>query len=233
MKMMHGQEQKEGVAVVSFSFQFDGLPPLFAAASPFTNREQPLTLYKHQPLQHSSQQSQSIHQQTATTRTRFTAHHAILQAAVSTLGRCAITASSQDQLCPASACTQSPPLVAMDYLSYWLMLVAAMRTLSVVLGYRSPRYFQEQMFTTSSAQVTPLASRTFAIWTLLSCTLTILAALHLHERGIYLATTASFYIAALYFTLELLVFGTVKLKDRFIVVTFVIASQLQCSTPHG
>lgn len=115
----------------------------------------------------------------------------------------------------------------MDYLSYWLLLVAAMRTLSVVLGYLSPRYFQQQLFTTSTTQVTPLASRTFAIWTFLSCALALLAAFHLHERGIYLATTLSFYTAAVYFTLELLVFGTVKLKDRFVVMAFTVASQSQ------
>ena len=120
----------------------------------------------------------------------------------------------------------------MDYLSYWLLMVAAMRTLSVILGYRSPRYFQEQMFTTSSAQMTPLASRTFAIWTFLSCALALIAAFHLHERGIYLATTVSFYTAAAYFTLELLVFGTVKLKDRFVVMAFVVASQ-NITNKHG
>ena len=119
----------------------------------------------------------------------------------------------------------------MDYLSYWLMVVAAMRTLSVMLGYTSPRYFQEQLFTTSTSQVTPLASRTFAIWTFLSCALALIAAFHLHERGIYLATTLSFYTAAVYFTLELLVFGTVKLKDRFVVMAFAVASRT--SAPHS
>jgi len=119
----------------------------------------------------------------------------------------------------------------MDYLSYWLLLVAAMRTLSVVLGYTSPLYFQQQLFTTSTAQVTPLASRTFAIWTFLSCALALIAAFHLHERGIYLATTLSFYTAAAYFTIELLVFGTVKLKDRFVVMAFAVASQT-AAIPH-
>ena len=119
----------------------------------------------------------------------------------------------------------------MDYLSYWLMLVAAMRTISVVLGYTSPRYFQEQLFTTSTSQVTPLASRTFAIWTFLSCALALIAAFHLHERGIYLATTLSFYTAAAYFTLELLLFGTVKLKDRFVVLAFAFARQTLAPLP--
>ena len=121
----------------------------------------------------------------------------------------------------------------MDYLSYWLMAVAAMRSLSVVLGYTSPRYFQQQLFTTSTAQVTPLASRTFAIWTFLSCALALIAAFHLHERGAYLATTLSFYAAVVYFTLELLVFGTVKLKDRFVVMAFAVASQLTAALCRG
>lgn len=113
----------------------------------------------------------------------------------------------------------------MEYLSYWLMLVAAMRTFSVFLGYRSPRYFQEQLFLTSTSQMTYLASRTFAIWTLLSCVLALLCAFHLHERGIYLATTLSFYAAAGYFTLELLVFRTVRITDRFVAMAFTIARQ--------
>lgn len=164
----------------------------------------------------------------ATQQQQHSLHHCLSAPRLSTyrlFTRCLLVSISVASSLTSTTTATNSRSLTMDYLSYWLLLVASMRTLSVFLGYRNPRYFQEQLFTTSTSQVTPLASRNFAIWTLLSCTVAAIAAFHLHERGAYLAAMLSFYVAAGYFTLELLVFGTVKLKDRFVVMAFAIASQ--------
>ncbi len=61
--------------------------------------------------------------------------------------------------------------------------------------------------------VNDLASRTFGIWTLLTCCLCWICALHVEERGVYLATLVSFFIALGYFIVELLIYGTQKPKN--------------------
>ena len=111
----------------------------------------------------------------------------------------------------------------LPYLSYWLLVVAALRSISVVSGYRGPLTFQQQIFSTSAQQVTPLAARTFAIWTLVTSALAALAAFHTNERGMMIATALSFYVAAAYFTLELVIFRTVRLNDWAVVVAFIVA----------
>ena len=121
----------------------------------------------------------------------------------------------------------------MNYLSYWLLFVAFLRSISVVLGYISPVYFQQQIFTQSPQQVTPLAARTFAIWTLLTCSLCLIAAFHLHERGAYLAVCFSFYAALAYFMVELLVFHTVSPTGWTTLVSLFIAGQLQRGAGTG
>ena len=121
----------------------------------------------------------------------------------------------------------------MEAVQYWLFFVAFLRSISVVVGYFGPSAFQRSLFTSSTSQVTPLAARTFAIWTSITCTLCVVCAFHLHERGIVLATAASFYAAAFYFTAELLVFRTVTLKDWGVVVSFFIAGQPHLPHPSA
>ena len=113
----------------------------------------------------------------------------------------------------------------MEGVQWWLLFVAFLRSISVVVGYVGPSSFQRSLFTTSASQVTPLAARTFSIWTSITCTLCVVCASHLQERGIVLATAASFYAAAFYFTAELLIFRTVTLRDWGIVISFIVAGQ--------
>lgn len=113
----------------------------------------------------------------------------------------------------------------MEQLSWWLMFVAILRSISVILGYVAPTRIQQQLFSTAALQATPLTARTFSVWTFLSGSLALICAYHLHERGIYIATLLSFILAAIYFTLELIVFQTVKLKDWSVAMSFAIASQ--------
>ncbi len=103
----------------------------------------------------------------------------------------------------------------MEYLSYWLLFVASLRLLSVLIGYFSPFTFRAQLFNRQPDQVTTLQARSFAVWTLLTCSLCIICAFNLNEYGIYLATTISFYVAFGFFVLEFFVYKTLKV-NKFI-----------------
>ena len=113
----------------------------------------------------------------------------------------------------------------MEAVQYWLLFVAFLRSISVVVGYVDPSYHQRSLFTTSPGQITGVAARTFAIWTSVTCALCLVCAFHLHERGIVLATAASFYAAAFYFTVELLVFKTIRISNWGVLVSFTIAGR--------
>ena len=113
----------------------------------------------------------------------------------------------------------------MEAIQYWLLFVAFLRSISVVVGYLGPSYYQRSLFTTAPSQVTPLAGRTFAIWTSITCTLCVVCCFHLRERGIVLATAVTFYAAAFYFAVELLVYRTATLKDWGVIISVVVAGQ--------
>lgn len=65
----------------------------------------------------------------------------------------------------------------------------------------------------SSCTVTDVTGRTFAIWTLLSCVVTFMAAFNLESKPLYNVVLASFIIAFTYFFLEVFVYGTVSLRS--------------------
>ena len=119
----------------------------------------------------------------------------------------------------------------MEAVQYWLLFVAFLRSISVVVGYAGPSSYQRSLFTTAPSQVTPLAARTFAIWTSVTCALCLVCAAHLRERGIVLATALSFYAAAFYFTYELVLGRTATLKDWGVIISVVVAGQWQ--PPHS
>ena len=103
----------------------------------------------------------------------------------------------------------------MEYLTIWLYVVAALRLLSVGIGYTRPLTLAKRVFPTpASAQVTPLMGRTFGIWTLVTCTLCVLCAQEPDPNAsIFLATFLSFVYAGGYFVLELVVYKTVTVKS--------------------
>ncbi len=95
----------------------------------------------------------------------------------------------------------------------WLTFVASLRIFSVVCGYLKPGVLKENVFGLAAAsEVTPLATRTFGIWTLLSCTVTLMCAANLESGPLYRTTMASFLIALIYFALEVGVYHTVDLR---------------------
>jgi hypothetical protein len=70
-----------------------------------------------------------------------------------------------------------------------------------------------------------VAARAFGIWTLLSCTLTLLCAAHITCKPLYHATLASFAIALLFFSIEFWVYETVSTK------TILAPSIIACTCP--
>jgi hypothetical protein len=58
------------------------------------------------------------------------------------------------------------------------------------------------------SDVTPLSSRTFGIWNLLSTIVRIYAAYHIHERTVYTLGLWTYIVALAHFGGEWLVFGT-------------------------
>jgi len=107
----------------------------------------------------------------------------------------------------------------------WLWLVASLRLFSAALGYAFPsRLFGETLETQlfdggprrRSSQpppppFTPLASRLFAQWTLVSCAVCAAAAVDGSPRTLW-PCLFTFALALAFFTSEVFVFGTVSLK---------------------
>lgn len=109
------------------------------------------------------------------------------------------------------------------YLRNWLLGVASLRLLSVGLGYMRPMMLQKQVFNRASKSYTELTGRTFAVWTTVTCVLTVMAALNLDNRALLWTTVASFVAANTFFALELFVYGTVSV--RTIALPFFFASE--------
>lgn len=61
--------------------------------------------------------------------------------------------------------------------------------------------------------VTPVHGRTFSTWTSVTCILCLLSAFNLDSEPLFLATFLSFFVALLHFTLELLVYKTMAVKN--------------------
>lgn len=93
----------------------------------------------------------------------------------------------------------------------WLFVVASLRLLSVILGYTLPSRLKANVFSRTRVW-TDLNARTFAVWTMTTCVLTLVSAFNLRERSLLLATASSFVIAAAFFFAELFVYETVTLR---------------------
>lgn len=90
--------------------------------------------------------------------------------------------------------------------------MAALRTISVVQGYKGPHTFRQRIFTRRPEQVSPLAGRLFAVWTLVTCFCCLVASQNLDNRPVFLITIFSFLVALFFFALETLWYGTLNLN---------------------
>ncbi|CAN1825693.1 Ergosterol biosynthetic protein 28 [Linum perenne] len=122
----------------------------------------------------------------------------------------------------------------MESLGWWLMLVGSLRLASVWFGFFNiPRlrsgvygrtsntilnhiefamFFSDPLFGKLYA-VTAVHGRTFAIWTLVTCTLCYTCAFNLDNKPLYLVTLLSFIYALVHFLMETLVYQTMSIAN--------------------
>jgi len=100
-------------------------------------------------------------------------------------------------------------------LRYWLGFVAFLRFSSVIFGYFFVDIIKERVFAKKPQEVSDLQGRTFAVWTLVTCILTLTCALDIFNKTLYKLTVASFTVALCYFLFEFFVFETVTFKEFF------------------
>ncbi|MEW5319631.1 MAG: hypothetical protein WDW38_010774 [Sanguina aurantia] len=97
-------------------------------------------------------------------------------------------------------------------LSYWLLIVASLRLLSVFLGIFNPSSFKTALIDRQPHLVTPLFGRLFAAWTTVTCCLCVSLSFDIANRSLYAVTLSSFAVAIIFFLSELFIFRTVSLK---------------------
>lgn len=91
------------------------------------------------------------------------------------------------------------------------MCVALLRLLAVYLGLFDHKRLGTNLYNKAPDQVTELHGRVFAVWTLLTCALSLICAKNPRVAAIYGATLFSFAVALLHFALELVFFQTMTL----------------------
>lgn len=105
------------------------------------------------------------------------------------------------------------PVVGVTALRRWLVFVALLRCLSVYIGVFQINTFKTNLFDKQPDLVSDLYGRTFATWTVTTCILCLICAKNPCNPSIYGATLASFAVAFLHFSTELLVFKTLSWKS--------------------
>jgi len=95
----------------------------------------------------------------------------------------------------------------------WLLVLSAMSVFNTIQTHRSLQ-LAEQIYTappkSSKPEVTPLSSRTFGTWTLLSAIVRFYAAYHINEPTVYKLALWTYLTALFHFTSEWLVFDTAR-----------------------
>jgi hypothetical protein len=100
----------------------------------------------------------------------------------------------------------------MERLSIWLLLVGFLRFTAVYFGFFDVWALRLAVFSKLDVMA-DVHGRTFAVWTLLTCTLCVLCALNLGNRALYQATFLSFVYALGYFLIECFIYGTMAPKN--------------------
>lgn len=84
------------------------------------------------------------------------------------------------------------------WLSVWLLMVAVLSIFNSIQNYMSTS-LSKRLFNGHPNQLTPLAARLFATWTLLASVIRVYAAFHLRSHEIVIITLSTFYIVFLFF----------------------------------
>mmetsp|Transcript_7882 Transcript_7882/g.13532 ORF Transcript_7882/g.13532 Transcript_7882/m.13532 type:complete len:144 (-) Transcript_7882:107-538(-) len=114
--------------------------------------------------------------------------------------------------------------LARTALKTWLFIVACLRLFAVYLGVFNTADLKRGLFPLSPSSVTDLYGRTFATWTVLTCSLCVICALNLSSKPIYLATLLSFVYAAVHLGTEAFVFKTCSLASAASPVTIAVTT---------
>lgn len=151
------------------------------------------------------------------------------------------------------------PVLRVATLSNWLVLVAALRGLSVGLGYAYPATLlgmtiESQLFDRANAPArpaaaggrppaparadfTPLAGRTFGAWTAATCAVCLATAAAPGDATLLRLCAATFGLALAYFAGEVVVFRTVSAakaaRPAFFAVTSLVWCVWELSTLDG
>lgn len=94
----------------------------------------------------------------------------------------------------------------------WLLFISTVSFFNSIQTYFPDLSLTRKVYSTPTAasQVTNLSARTFGTWTVLASVIRFYGAYYLNFAPIYDITMASFVVAGLHFSLEWLVYGTVK-----------------------
>ncbi|QKX60545.1 uncharacterized protein TRUGW13939_07690 [Talaromyces rugulosus] len=102
----------------------------------------------------------------------------------------------------------------------WLLFVSVISTLNSVQSYISATYHQALYVgspaTKNETPSSPLASRTFGTWTLLSSVVRLYAAYNITNPVAYDLALWTYSIALAHFVSEWAVYGSAQLKGRFV-----------------
>ncbi|CAN1137390.1 Ergosterol biosynthetic protein 28 [Linum perenne] len=99
----------------------------------------------------------------------------------------------------------------MESLGWWLMLVGSLRLASVWFGFFNIPRLRSGVY--GRTPVTAVHGRTFALWTLVTCTLCYTCAFNLDNKPLYLVTLLSFVYALVHFLLETLVYKSMSFAN--------------------
>jgi len=108
------------------------------------------------------------------------------------------------------------------YLPKWQLLVAVTalgNTVQAFLGLATTR----RIYNLQPGLVTPLSSRTFGVWTILSSIVRFYAAYHINEKAVYDIAMWTYLIAFAHFASEVLIFRTATIKGPT-VAPFIVAT---------
>ncbi|CAN0921963.1 Ergosterol biosynthetic protein 28 [Linum grandiflorum] len=106
----------------------------------------------------------------------------------------------------------------MEALGWWLMLVGSLRLASVWFGFFNIPRLRSGVY--GKAPMTAVHGRTFAIWTLVTCTLCYTCAFNLDNKPLYLVTLLSFIYALLHFMSETLIYQSMSIANLTTVSVF-------------
>ncbi|KAH8691455.1 putative ergosterol biosynthesis protein Erg28 [Talaromyces proteolyticus] len=122
------------------------------------------------------------------------------------------------------------PPTNQGWLPPWLLLVSVISTANSVQSYLSTEYhahlFIGSSSTNNQSPSTPLASRTFGTWTLLSSVIRAYAAYNIHNSVAYDLATWTYGIALAHFVSEWAIYGTAQVRGRFVMPLIFASSAL-------